>query len=426
LRFRPRAAIAVPDAAAVQCPDEQIEHTVAVSAMTRTSPSVLLLLLMTSSVSVRAGDATVTNRSQLTTVLSRAQPGDTILIAPGAYRGGLSFDNLQGTADRPIVIAAADPDNPPIFEGGGSGMHLSNPAHLELRNLVFSGAEGNGLNIDDGGAADSPAHHVSLIGLVIRDVGPRGNRDGIKLSGVDDFQVLECTIERWGDGGSGIDMVGCHDGEVIACRFLHEQADQANGVQTKGGSRDILIKLCRFDHAGGRALNIGGSTGLAYFRPRPQGYEAKDITVEDCAIIGSSVAFVGVDGAVVRHNTIYRPERWAIRILQEMTGPAFVPCRNGRFENNIIAFHNDDLRTLINIGGGTAPESFSFTGNAWYCIDRPAATRGLVQLPVVETDGVYGVNPEFADAEAGDLRVNSQRLDSVGCRTCANDEELQK
>ena len=29
------------------------------------------------------------------------------------------------------------------------------------------------------------------------------------------------------------------------------------------------------------------------------------------------VAFVGVDGATVRHNTIYRPRRWGLRILQE-------------------------------------------------------------------------------------------------------------
>ena len=30
--------------------------------------------------------------------------------------------------------------------------------------------------------------------------------------------------------------------------------------------RDVLIERCRFDKAGQRAVNIGGSTGLAYFR----------------------------------------------------------------------------------------------------------------------------------------------------------------
>ncbi len=37
-------------------------------------------------------------------------------------------------------------------------------------------------------------------------------------------------------------------------------------------------------------MNVGGSTGLAYFRPKSPGYEAKDITVEDCTFIGSQDA----------------------------------------------------------------------------------------------------------------------------------------
>jgi hypothetical protein len=360
----------------------------------------------------------VSNRDQLVAALNQAKPGTTILIEAGTYRGGLSRGNLQGTADRPIVIAAADPEHPPVIEGGGSCLHLSDPAHVELRQLVLTGAEGNGLNIDDGGSRETPAHHVTMTGLVVRDVGPRGNRDGIKLSGLDDFHIDDCTVERWGSGGSGIDMVGCHNGVVAGCTFRNPGADQANGVQTKGGSHAIVIQRCRFDDAGGRAVNIGGSTGLPYFRPEPQGYEAKDITVEDCTFRGSMapIAFVGVDGAVVSHNTIYRPGRWGIRILQETQGPDFVPCRNGRFENNIMAFRSDELRTLVNVGGETAPETFTFKGNVWYCLDRPAATRGLVRLPVRETEGVYNVDPDFAAPEDGDLTVQSTAAARAGVR----------
>jgi hypothetical protein len=360
----------------------------------------------------------VSTREQLAQALAQARAGTTILIAPGTYRGGLSQANLRGTDKEPIIIAAADAERPPVIEGGGSGLHFSRPQFVELRNLVLAGAQGNGLNIDDGGSKDAPARHVTLSGLVIRDVGPRGNRDGIKLSGVDDFRVEYCTVERWGDGGSGIDMVGCHNGSVTGCIFRHERADQANGVQTKGGSRGITISRCRFENAGGRAVNIGGSTGLDYFRPKPQGYEAKDVTVEDCTFIGSmaAVSFVGVDGAVFRHNTIYRPTRWVVRILQENQASGFVPSRNGRFENNLIAFRSDELRTAVNVGGGTSPETFTFAGNAWYCLDRPADTRRLVQLPTRETRGTYGVDPGFVNAAAGDLRVHAGEKLPVGVR----------
>ena len=231
--------------------------------------------------------------------LAQARPGETIRIAPGDYRGGVTGQGLRGEPGKPIILKASDPKRPPVFKGGTTGLHLSRVSHLELHDLIVIGATGNGINIDDGGTLDRPSHHILLRNLVIRDIGPTGNRDGIKLSGVDDFRVEGCTVERWGSGGSGIDMVGCHRGEIVGCTFRHGDTTGDSGVQAKGGSREIVIRRCRFEHAGQRAVNLGGSTGLAFFRPKPEGYEAKDITVEDCTFNGSMtpVAFVGVDGA---------------------------------------------------------------------------------------------------------------------------------
>jgi hypothetical protein len=129
--------------------------------------------------------------------------------------------------------------------------------------------------------------------------------------------------------------------------------------------------------------------------------------VEDCTFVGSlaAVAFVGVDGAAVRHNTIYRPGRWGLRILQETRQPGFVPCRNGRFTDNLIAFRSDEMVLPVNVGPGTAPETFTLARNAWYCLDAPGRSRP--RLPIPEADGVYGVNPRFRDAERGDLRHRS-------------------
>lgn len=350
-------------------------------------------------------EITVTDSDALRAALAEAGPGTTIRLAPGTYRGGLSLRGLRGEPGRPILVKAADPERPPVIEGG-SGLHLSGATHLELHDLYIVKSEGNGINIDDGGGSpDTPSHHIVLRGLVVRDIGPTGNRDGIKLSGVSDFRVEGCTVERWGDGGSGIDMVGCLRGEIIGCTFRHGDATGDNGVQAKGGSREITIRRCRFEHAGHRAINLGGSTGLAFFRTEPRGHEAKDLTVEDCTILGSMtpVAFVGVDGAVVRHNTIYRPKRWGFRILQETREPGFVPCRNGHFSENIIAFRSDEMTVPINIGPGTAPETFTLSGNVWYCLDAPERSRP--RLPIPEADGVYGVDPRFRDAERGDLRT---------------------
>jgi hypothetical protein len=349
----------------------------------------------------------VATAAELERAIREARPGTTIQVAPGTYAGGLFADGLRGEPGRPIVVAAADPRRPPVIAGGSTGLQLSDATHLELRDLVVTKASGNGLNLDDGGSFESPAHHLVLKNLVVRDIGPGGNRDGIKLSGVDDFRVEGCTLERWGSDGSGIDMVGCHRGEIVACQFRHGDEIDGNGVQAKGGSSDVMIRDCRFEHAGSRAINVGGSTGLAFFRPGVRGYEAKDIRVEGCTFVGSGapIAFVGVDGAEVRRNTLYRPRRWCLRILQETTAPGFVPCRNGRFTDNIIAFRSDEMREPINIGPGTAPETFLLDRNAWYCLDDPARSRP--RLPIRESGGIYGQDPGFQDPERGDLRLRS-------------------
>jgi len=110
---------------------------------------------------------------------------------PG-YEGGLHFANVRGEAGRPIVIAAADPEIPPLFKGGANGIQLSDVEHVELHDLSFTGCTANGVNVDDGGTFDTPAHHVVLRGLRISKIGAGGNQDGIKLSGVDDFRVEGC------------------------------------------------------------------------------------------------------------------------------------------------------------------------------------------------------------------------------------------
>ncbi len=386
-------------------------------------PVLAAMLAMEPIPSVRGEEVLVHSREALQAAVRDAKPGMVIKIAPGKYRGGLGFSNVWGTKDKPIVLAGADSENPPVFEGGGSAFHFRAPRDLELRDLVLSGATGNGLNIDDGGN-DSPAERVVLSNLQITDVGPRGNRDGLKLSGVDQFLVENCTFERWGSGGSAIDMVGCHQGEIQSCTFRYRSDLGANGVQTKGGSSEIAIKRCRFENAGSRAVNIGGSTGLRFFRPSGARYEAKDITVEDCTFIGSMapIAFVGVDGAIVRHNTIYRPARWIVRILQENRSRGFVPSRNGRFTNNLVVFRSDEIRTVVNISDATAPETFQFSNNHWYCQDQPERSRRL-SLPVPETGGTYGVDPQFVDEKGQNLRLSkTSPVRDAGVREQADPE----
>ncbi len=373
---------------------------------------VVWIFLLAGAVLARAAVVRVANAAEFRAAMATVKPGTRIFLAPGVYEGGFHFADVRGAAGQPIVITAADEKNPPVFTKAKTALHFSAPAYLELHALVFEKVSDNGLNIDDGAntsGGETGAHHILLRGLRSSDVGTNGNQDGIKLSGIWDFRVENCTVERWGTGGgSAIDMVGCHRGVITGSTFRHLEPAPGNctGVQAKGGTSEIAITRNRFEHAGGRAVNIGGSTGRQFFRPplddAKNHAEARTILVEGNTFVGgvTPVGFVGVDGATVRFNTIERPTRWALRILQENRAADFVACRGGVFSDNLIIF--DSMQWAeggVNIGPGTAPETFTFARNWWYCRDRP--DRSTPKLPVAETEGVYGRDPAEARGKAG-------------------------
>ena len=358
---------------------------------------------------VPSGDPVVVSTlDEFRAAVVAAGPGTEILVQPGTYGGNNWFGNVTGVAGAPVVIAAADPAHPPVFRGGTQALQFTVAAYLELRDLIVEGTADNGINIDDGGTPATPAHDVTLTRVTVRNIGSGGNEDGIKLTGLDHFQVVDCTLANWGAGGSGIDMVGCHDGVVEGSSFHQDDPAALNGVEMKGGSAGVAVRNNRFDHAGVRAVQIGGSTELIYFRPQPPpGYEAANVTVEGNVIVGSetAVAFVNADGATVRFNTIVDPGRWPFRILQETTAPGFVPTRNGAVTDNIVVFRSDRVATMVNVGSGTAPATFQFARNWWYAQDNPALSTPA--LPTAETGGTSGIDPAFVAVAVGDYRLRA-------------------
>lgn len=203
-------------------------------------------------------------------------------------------------------------------------------------------------------------------------------------------------------GGSGIDMVGCHDGIIRNCHFENLGS---NSIQAKGGTSNIRIEANVFQNGGLRALNLGGSTGLQFFRPIDAAYEAADLKVYSNIFIGSEapVAFVGSINCEVINNTIYLPGKWVMRILQETVDETrFPPCGYNTFRNNIIYIDNR-VNVEVNIGPNTAPETFTFSNNLWYHSQDPNWSGPV--LPAVEANSIVGQDPLFADAFAADFDI---------------------
>lgn len=336
---------------------------------------------------IQADVISVKDSAGLKVALARLQDGTTLKIASGSYQGGYDVKDVSN-----LTIEGADSENPPLFKGGIYAWHFSGCSGLKLKHLQASGQTRNGLNLDDGGRADRPMKNVTLERLDVRDIGPKGNCDGIKCSGIDDLEIRGCRIEGW--GGEAIDMVGCHRVHISECRFTGKSGySQSSGVQCKGGSEAVTIENCEFVNAGQRPINAGGSTGLEHFRPTTAKHEARKVVIRKNTISGSlcACAFTGVDGAEFTENTVLFPEKWIFRMLQENAEDGFIRSRNVLIENNSIVFRRSQVSSEINVGPNTSPESFRFSKNRWFAEDR--ANQSRPKLPTEEKDGVYGRDP---------------------------------
>lgn len=328
-------------------------------------------------------------------------PGDTIIVHEGTYPGGIYIENLQGATLQWISLFAADGETV-IFEGGTNAWQFTDAAYLHIRGFIFQHQTGNGVNFDDGGTYDSPAHHIVFEDCIFRDMTASGNNDLLKLSGVDSFEIRKCMFINGASGGSGIDMVGCHSGLISQCHFENLGS---NSVQAKGGTSNIRIERNFFKNGGFRALNLGGSTGLQFFRPIDAAYEATELKVYSNIFIGSEapIAFVGSINCEVINNTIYLPDKWVMRILQETVDETrFPPCGYNTFRNNII-YINNDVTVEVNIGPNTAPGTFTFSHNLWFH-SQDNSWSGPV-LPVEDVMNIVGQDPLFQNSGEEDFSI---------------------
>lgn len=330
-----------------------------------------------------------------------AQPGDTLLLSSGIFAGGMYIENLQGLPEAWITIRGAT-GGMTIIQGGTNAIQMTDPAYLVIEQLRFREQTGNGVNIDDGGSYNTPAHHIHIRNCIFEDMNASGNNDLLKLSGLDTFLITACLFQNGAAGGSGIDMVGCHQGTIEKTQF-HQLG--SNSIQAKGGTRYINILQNSFIDGGLRSLNLGGSTGAAFFRPFGANYEAADLDVAGNLFVGSQapIAYVGSQRVRVWNNTIYQPDKWVIRILQESTDTSFYQAvADGEFVNNLIVVDNK-MAVATNIGPNTNSGSFLIARNLWYHTDQ--SNWSGPYLPVSEIEGIIQSDPMLANPIQSDFHL---------------------
>lgn len=322
--------------------------------------------------------------------------GDYIVVLPGVYPGGATLRDLYN-----VTITGSDSGRS-VIEGGKEALHLIDPNLLRVENIVFRNQTENCVNVDDGGSYDTPARSVHFVGCRFEGISATGNNDLLKMSGVDRVVIYDCVFQNGSPEGSMIDLVGCHEVHIMSNIFSNAGS---NAIQVKGGSELVLITRNRFLDGGKRAINIGGSTGLEYFRPLDAPYEAQHVTVFANLFRGGETAFAFVTASecCAAHNTILYPTKWVFRMLQETSDPRFIKCRSIAFSNNIIVLDDRAANPSINIGPGTQPEATYFASNMWYHSSNPQWLGP--NLPTAEARMFLGIDPLLRDPANDDVAL---------------------
>ncbi len=336
-----------------------------------------------------------------------AGPGDEVVVAPGTYRFRLYLEG-HGTAEQPIVIRAADPQDRPVWDlqgnvtasfpgsygGGDRGRSIwqFTGSHYLVSGIVFR-------NGTDGGTGDGGGVRLKFSdGVTIRDCLFQFNDNGIQGAGANTV-VEHCELDRNGDPGShdASHNVYVHGGD-FTLRYsyvhdarrgqnLHIRANHAvieynwiaRSTSYMGDMMPCTMAPCDADQTmllRGNVFLVGAQENDAqiFVMYNDQGFAGKGfhLTMVNNTIIGNG------DGAYLVHFT---NSSAALNRVQEAV-----------LDNNVVF----DVTRIFGVDAPGVANWRASGANDWIG-ENATSTTGLV-------NGVTGTDPGFADAGAMDYR----------------------
>jgi hypothetical protein len=150
--------------------------------------------------------------------MDRATPGTAILLKPGEYTGNFEFQNVQGTDESPIWLAAAEGRGTVTITAASNAspvIAFFGEDNLVIQDLTLVGGS-NGIQ-----GSQSGSNFTDLIhNIVIQGNTVTGSvADGIKISQGVNVHVIENSVSHVGE--EAVDFVGVRESQISGNELSH-------------------------------------------------------------------------------------------------------------------------------------------------------------------------------------------------------------
>jgi len=320
---------------------------------------------ITSGVTHKINPATVSSNEQFERIANSLKPGDELILHGGTYsQNARRAVTANGTADKPIIIRAADGEDPLLTRPADNRDRYNNIEFVDCSHLVIRGLRFRG---GSSGVRFIRGHHITFEDCEIAETG--NNALTMNSGDCDSFIIRRNHIHHTGlstsreTEGEGM-YIGCHSGSCITTNTLVEgnyihhtrgtSSGGNDGVEIKFGSyanvvRDNVIHDTNigrqypgiFVYGGGKGINI----------------------VEGNVIWNAGEGIQVVSDAIIRNNIIFNCSMTGITAAPHAAVPH---VRNTKIVNNTIV--NSPRGILIR---WSKASDMVLANNAIYC---PGAT----------------------------------------------------
>ncbi len=310
--------------------------------------------------------ATVDTNEEFERIANSLKPGDELILHGGTYsQNSRRAVSVSGTADRPIVIRAADGEDPllarpPDNRDRHNNIEFVDCSHLVIRGLRFRGGS-SGVRFIRG-------HHITFEDCEVAETG--NNALTMNSGDCDSFIIRRNHIHHTGLSTSGQTegegmYIGCHNGSCVTTNTLVEgnYIHHTRGTSS-GGNDGIEIKFGSYGNIVRDNVLHDTNVGRQYPGIFVYGSGGKGINiVEGNVIWNAGEGIQVVSDAIIRNNIIFNCSMTGITAAPHT---AVRQVRNTRIVNNTIV--NSPKGILIRWGKAT---DMILANNAIYC---PGAT----------------------------------------------------